>query len=388
MSTSEGLRKRKDGAKAAAVAPKEAPEQEAAGGLLDVKLVFLVVGLWATFTMFGMAQEALTRTVFDDGACKDVAEAEAAACKKKYMFNFTWFLVLLQSVGNTFVAVVGLLAKNGGAVSFSGGAPVSEWLIVSFSYLGAHKFGMMSLFYIIFPLQVLVKSCKAVPVMFGEAIFQKSVKVTKQKMISVFMLVAGVVIFTLAKGSKKGKGPEKFVLDEKTMIGLVLVLAALFCDGIYGPYQGKIKEAAKARGQTLNEFHPMFNMNFYQGVFALLFCVVGVPPSADFANCELLKALEFIKAHPAVVPEMVKFSAAMAAGNLFVFRLQLDYSSLTVTKTTTVRKLISVFVSVYTQGHQLKPIQWVGAAVVFGSEPISKKIASLMGEVPEKRKPH
>ena len=95
------------------------------------------------------------------------------------------------------------------------------------------------------------------------------------------------------------------------MIGLVLVLAALFCDGIYGPYQvrarrprvchhkgspppslikpqgrpapprafprppliraapwtahqGKIKEAAKARGQTLNEFHPMFNMNFYQ----------------------------------------------------------------------------------------------------------------------------
>ena len=61
MSTSEGLRKRKDGAKAAAVAPKEAPEQEAAGGLLDVKLVFLVVGLWATFTMFGMAQEALTR---------------------------------------------------------------------------------------------------------------------------------------------------------------------------------------------------------------------------------------------------------------------------------------------------------------------------------------
>ncbi len=66
--------------------------------VIDFKLAFLVVGVWAAFVIFGIAQEGLTRTKF--GADGD-NEGE--------QFKFTTFLVLLQSIGNSAVAAVLLI---------------------------------------------------------------------------------------------------------------------------------------------------------------------------------------------------------------------------------------------------------------------------------------
>jgi hypothetical protein len=48
---------------------------------MDLMLIFLVVGTWTAFVIFGLAQEGLTRTEFGD---------------EKETFKFTTFLVLLQ----------------------------------------------------------------------------------------------------------------------------------------------------------------------------------------------------------------------------------------------------------------------------------------------------
>jgi hypothetical protein len=61
----------------------------------DFKLAFLVVGTWAAFVIFGIAQEGLTRTKFG-------ADGE----NEGEQFKFTTFLVLLQSIGNSAVAAV------------------------------------------------------------------------------------------------------------------------------------------------------------------------------------------------------------------------------------------------------------------------------------------
>lgn len=309
----------------------------------SLMLTFLVVGVWVTFTVFGWAQEALTSTPYGEN---------------KEKFSFTWSLVLLQSVGNSVVAAVALKAT--GAKSLTGGVSALDWFIAGVAYLGAHKFGLLSLHYIIFPMQVLVKSCKAIPVMFGEVIFEHHVKLTFAKIISVAMLCAGVITFTFGKGSKKG---ESFQLDEKMMWGLLFVLFALFCDGVYGPYQNRIKTKAAAAGHKVTGYHNMFNMNFWQGILATGFCMY---------TGELPKVQEFVNTNPAVVVDLVKFGAAMALGNIFIFQLQASFGALTVTKTTTVRKLISVLFSVWYFGHTLKPMQWGGVAMVFLSEPVAK----------------
>lgn len=308
------------------------------------KLIFLMVGIWITFTVFGWATEALTSTPYGDA---------------KEKFRFTWFLVLLQSCGNAVVAALAIWVTGAGG-GLTGGVPASDWIIAGGAYLGAHKFGLLSLHYIIFPMQVLVKSCKAIPVMFGEVIFESTVKLTLAKCISVGMLCAGVVTFTMGKGSKGG---DKFELDEKMITGLFFVLLALFCDGVYGPYQNRIKTKAKERGVNISGYHNMFNMNLWQGVLAAGFCAY---------SGEIPEVLAFIERNPAVFTDMAKFGVAMAIGNVFIFQMQSSFGALAVTKTTTVRKLISVLFSVWYFGHSLAPAQWAGVAMVFMSEPIAK----------------
>mmetsp|Transcript_77123 Transcript_77123/g.160561 ORF Transcript_77123/g.160561 Transcript_77123/m.160561 type:complete len:348 (+) Transcript_77123:116-1159(+) len=331
------------GVAAAAASGKDKVVDDAGHKESTLKLVFLMVGVWVSFTMFGWATEALTSTPYGE---------------QKEKFSFTWTLVLLQSVGNSLVALLVLLAT--GSKSITAGVSPVDWIIAGGAYLGAHKFGLLSLHYIIYPMQVLVKSCKAVPVMFGEVIFEHHVSLTLGKLVSVAMLCAGVVTFTFGKGSKKG---EKFELDEKMITGLCFVMLALFCDGVYGPYQNKIKTKAKAAGISISGYHNMFNMNLWQGVFAMAFCLY---------NGELAEVSAFMTRNPAVVLDLVKFGIAMAVGNIFIFQLQSSFGALTVTKTTTVRKLISVLFSVWYFGHSMKPLQWAGVAMVFLSEPVAK----------------
>mmetsp|Transcript_8620 Transcript_8620/g.13259 ORF Transcript_8620/g.13259 Transcript_8620/m.13259 type:complete len:379 (-) Transcript_8620:2586-3722(-) len=325
-----------------------------------LKLFTLAAGVIGSFTAFGFAQEAVTKTKFGNG---------------QEVFKYSTFLVLLQSVGNAIVAAIVLFARDGRKVKLSGGVAAKDWLIVACGYFGAHKCGLSALSYISFPMQVVCKSCKAIPVMLGERLLAGK-KHNAAKMCGVFCMSFGVAAFTLL-GPKKG-GKEMH-LDAQTMIGLSLVFGALICDGIYGPYQNKIVNSYKPKP---NEYHLMFNMNFAQLLISLSLCLIdfhwtpGIPPSKvsprgvaaslclSFGGGELTDALHFIERHPAIIPYLALFAAAMATGNIFIYKLQAAFGALTVTTVTTMRKLISVVSSVLIFGHTLSPAQWIAVLIV------------------------
>jgi UDP-galactose transporter B1 len=128
-------------------------------------------------------------------------------------------------------------AKGRAAVSkWSGGVPVKDWLIVAISYFLAHSLGMASLKYIIYPMQVVIKSCKAVPVMLGEIIFAR-VKPSLAKTVGVLLLSAGVALFTFSSDSNK---KNHSVDSGHVFYGASLAVGALVFDAVYGPYQNKI----------------------------------------------------------------------------------------------------------------------------------------------------
>merc|ERR1719343_1190781 len=116
-------------------------------------------------------------------------------------------------------------------------------------------------------------------------------------------------------------------------------------------------------------------MNLWEGIFASAFC---------FYYGELPQVMDFITRNPAVLKDLAQFGVTMALGNIFIFQLQSSFGALVVTKTTTVRKLISVLFSVYYFGHTLKPMQWGGVAMVFLSEPLGK----MFGGKGDKEKAH
>ncbi|KAJ8611489.1 hypothetical protein CTAYLR_010309 [Chrysophaeum taylorii] len=309
-------------------------------------LIFFVLaaGVIGSFTAFGFAQEAVTKTDFDGER-----------------FQFSTFLVLLQSLGNATVAGVVLLARN---KSLSGDVPVSEWLVAALGYFGAHKFGLMALSYISFPMQTVCKSCKAIPVMVGEKIFAKK-RHSLAKTLGVLCMCVGVVMFTLlgpAKASKKAESPA---------IGLLLVLAALACDGLYGPYQTAIQTKAK----DLTAWHLMFNMNLYQGLLSLALSYDDLP-----------KAIAFCARHPRVIHLLALFSAAMALGNIFIYQLQAAFGSLEVTKVTTTRKLVSVLASVFFFGHALTLPQWLAVFIVIFNKQEGTALAALFSPLTKKHK--
>ena len=95
--------------------------------------------------------------------------------------------------------------------------------------------------------------------------------VGKTKIMSVLVLTAGIGLFMLFKPSKSAGSGDTFEYNADLALGVGLIVAALFMDGVYGPYQNKItSEVKKETGEELSPYHLMFNMNFYQGVFSLV----------------------------------------------------------------------------------------------------------------------
>jgi UDP-galactose transporter B1 len=251
---------------------------------------------------------------------------------------------------------------------------IGSWLFVSVAVLGAHKFGLMALEYITFPMQVVCKSCKAIPVMLGEMAFGQRHPLHKK--VSVVLMCAGVVLFTMMGKKKKAKaGAPSGEMDEKMMFGLLLIFLALVMDGIYGPFQNKIKAQAPKR---ITGNHLMFNINLWEGVIATVMCLA--PKSmAELNNYnvmdnDIVKALEFCAKHPEIYRDLLFFSGAMGLGAIFITQLQCEFGALTVTTTTTMRKLISVLLSVFMFGHSIAPMQWAAIGLVVFSSAISKAI--------------
>jgi hypothetical protein len=83
--------------------------------------------------------------------------------------------------------------------------------------------------------QVLLKSCKTIPVMVGELLLDTSKKPSPQKITSVLVLTVGIGAFMFFKKAKKGGG--SFEYNEMFAVGIGLVVLALICDAVYGPYQ-------------------------------------------------------------------------------------------------------------------------------------------------------
>ena len=341
-------------------APRENGTPE---GGSTLKMTILAMGVLGSFTAFGYAQEAVTRTPFGEA---------------KEFFAYSTFLVLVQSVGNAVVAGIILVCRDGGKTKFSADVKLSDWIVVGLGYFGAHKLGLAALGFITFPMQVVCKSCKAIPVMLGERLFAGK-RHSAAKMCGVLCMSAGVVLFALA-GPQKKKGNDA-ALDRKMVIGLALVFGALLCDGVYGPYQNKI---VKSYTPAPTAYHLMFNMNLTQFFIALALCLVDV----DVANkgsapgvClslgggELIDAFQFTKRHPDVLRYLGLFAAAMALGNIFIYKLQAEFGALTVTTVTTLRKLISVVFSVFIFGHALSNTQWLAVLVVVFHKYIGNIIA-------------
>ena len=97
---------------------------------------------------------------------------------------------------------------------------------------------MRSLRYVIYPVQVLFKSCKPVPVMLFGLLLGK--KYSIRKYVNVIIITVGVALFMNGGSSLKKSGSGSGSASDYTFMGALLLSISLCFDGATGAYEDKL----------------------------------------------------------------------------------------------------------------------------------------------------
>jgi UDP-galactose transporter B1 len=146
-----------------------------------------------------------------------------------------------------------------------------QMLTLSLTSISSTYTSVRSLRYVIYPVQILFKSCKPVPVMAFNVFFGKTYPL--RKYVNVIIITAGVALFMSGgSSSKKSSG------SDTTLFGAVLLSISLCFDGLTGAYEDKLMSK-----DHVEPFDLMFNIQLGKAVIS--FCaLVATNGLIDFIN--------------------------------------------------------------------------------------------------------
>ncbi|KAL9656651.1 hypothetical protein ABK040_002922 [Willaertia magna] len=305
------------------------------------EMIQCVIGIYASFMIMGYYQEQITRRPYGG------KEQEESNNELIEYFNYPLFLVFLQCVLNSIVAYfkIKLYPSEHGRTSK---VPTKYYLSASFAYVCAVASSNAALVYVNYPTQVLAKSCKMIPVMLmGIIVARKSYPFSR--IVAVLMTSIGISIFMIDRFGHKQKHTND---NDNNIYGLLLLVFSLAADGFTNSTQDLMRSLKDK--PTADEL--MLYMNSYASIF------VGV---AMLWTGQFLPAIDFCIRHHAIISHIAIFCVTMAAGQIFIFWCIASFGTLILSIITTTRKFFTILWSVFSFGHEMSNVQWIGVLVVF-----------------------
>ncbi|XP_071941248.1 solute carrier family 35 member B1-like [Antedon mediterranea] len=289
------------------------------------KLIVCFFGIFICYFYYGIVQEKITRSTYGDGE----------------RFTAFFCLVFVQCIINS------IFAK--GAIGITKPEPDKTYwrlyAVCAVTYLGAMVASNSALKYVSYPLQVLGKSCKPIPVMIlGVLVAHK--RYPLRKYFFVLFIVVGVALF-MFKGDSSSKSTDSHAFG----FGELLLILSLTLDGLTGAAQDKMRGEYKT-----SPYHMMFNINKWSVLFLLILCLV---------TGELFQFMEFLSRYPNTIPNILLFGLASAVGQSFIFTTVSSFGPLTCSIITTTRKFFTILGSVILFNNPLIYRQWIGVLFVF-----------------------
>lgn len=165
-----------------------------------------------------------------------------------------------------------------------------------------------------------------------------------QKYIFVFLIVIGVIVFSF-EGNKKEK--------EDHLIGMAIILAALLMDGLTGATQDRMRSVAKPTSLNL-----MYFINAWSSLYLMILLIF------TFEGIEFIK---FCIRHPLVMADLAVVIFVGSIAQYFISQMISLFGSLPLSLVMTIRKFLTVFLSVFIWGNQLLTRQWIAACVIFSA---------------------
>ncbi|KAL9592368.1 MAG: hypothetical protein Q9179_006792, partial [Wetmoreana sp. 5 TL-2023] len=268
-----------------------------------IQLFICVAGIYASFLSWAVLQERIFTTPYGPSTSPS-------------KFEYSIFLNTIQSSFAAFSGYMYLLTSTRSSTKTPAIFPSSRilfpLLLVAITSSLASPFGYASLAHIDYITYILAKSCKLLPVMFLHlTIFRK--RYPLYKYLVVFLVTAGVAVFTLHHPSTKKKSTSK----DNSLWGLSLLGINLLFDGLtnstqdhiftaFRPYTGPQMMVAQNLLSTLLTTLYL-TLSPFLASHTPLFSLLNIPTFTSTTN-ELSSALTFIRAHPAVGKDILLFA--------------------------------------------------------------------------------
>lgn len=321
----------------------------------EVRFLSYTGGLYACFIYWGYLQEKLTSTKYKSSSTGEL-----------YDWDYAFALNFFMALGGFFVASAVEMIWNSGmdsaAVKKQQSIPlVTFWKAAASSTL-ASPIGYAALKYISFPLVILAKSSKPVPVIFVGMFFYGR-KYTWYKMVGVLLLCGGIALFSSAKGGSVKSSSASAAASNgnetaNLVTGIFLVALNLLLDGYTNNEQDQIFEKLGATSVQM-----MKNVNLWTTFYISSFLTVGYLVQGD--KSEFSSAYRSFTNSHELRFDILSFCICAAVGQVLIFAVMKEFGSLAWITISITRKLFTILFSVFMFNHPVKSIQWVGIALVF-----------------------
>jgi solute carrier family 35 (UDP-galactose transporter), member B1 len=222
-----------------------------------------------------------------------------------------------------------------------------QMLTLSCTSIASTISSVRSLRYVIYPVQVLFKSCKPVPVMIFGTILGK--KYPLKKFVNVIIITCGVALFMGAGTSTSKKGVEAEMggggLGTALIGGLLLTFSLCF-DGATGAYEDKLIAV-----NNVEPFDLMFNIQLGKSFLAFIALII----TNNIGS--------FVTTLSDGGMMLVVLGLTGALGQVFVFVTISKFGALNSALIGLIRKILSLVLSFILYGHTMNAMQTIGLAL-------------------------
>ena len=308
-----------------------------------VKLAFGAAGIYSCYLLYGHVQEDLFSYETD-------ASSDMTVDRK---FRHVWFLQVMECTINVIVGIIGRKVA-GGRVKATSTKAMIPFFQSGASQVFAKVLTSLSLAAgLSYPVAVLAKSAKVVPVMIGQLLLGGS-KYTLIDYLFASFVVGGTALLSMGGGKAKTNG------SFTTPTGLIFIILSLVADGITGGLQKRLKRELKSEGGKQQEpttYDFLLFTNLAMGIVAFVIAIVVG---------DLTSGYIFMKGNPEVQSMLMQVCLLSAMGQSFIFYVVANFDPMVCATVTTTRKILSVLWSLTMKDHHLTVQGYVGLVVAIG----------------------
>jgi len=259
-------------------------------------------------------------------------------------FQQVWFLQVAECACNIIAGIIGRKVFGGRRPSkfspffYSGASQVFAKVLTNMSLAAGLSY----------PVCLLAKSAKVVPVMLGQSLMGRS-KFQPRDYLFAGLVVLGTCMLSLGK-------PTNDASSLSTPAGVMFIFLSLVLDGVTGAFQKGLTTQASGKQPTTYDFLLFTNI-----------AMVIVALSISVAFGDFARGWEFCVRNPLLQHMMIQLCVLSALGQSCIYFIVANFDPVVCATVTTTRKIVSVLWSLVVRSYAISSQGCVGLTLaVFG----------------------